>query len=177
MVLEHGLMDKNVFFESSVHVPFLVRYPDRLAPGKRNELVEMVDLTPSLLEFCNVPVPKRVQGRSFARGPANREIAFSENIIPEIITGGALKMAFVPGQGVAGIRHPDAKMVRTQRWKFNYYPGHGAELYDLENDPHEARNLASDPAHQKVALDLKASLLDWMITADENDQIAEKWLL
>lgn len=101
-------------------------------------------------------------------------MVFIENIIPEIITGGNLNMAFVPGQGVAGIRHPDAKMVRTKRWKLNYYPGHGEELYDLENDPHEERNLAADPEHRATRVDLRQSILNWMITADENAQIAEK---
>ncbi|HEY3841572.1 MAG TPA: sulfatase-like hydrolase/transferase [Bryobacteraceae bacterium] len=175
-LLEHGLMDKNVFFESSVHVPFLMRFPGHIAPSRPDELIGMVDVLPTLLEYCGIPVPKRVQGRSFA-SPGPRQMVFSENIIPEIITGGNMKMAFVPGQGVAGIRHPDAKMVRTSKWKLNYYPGNGEELYDLENDPHEERNLASEAAHRNTVSDLRQAILDWMITADENDQIAEKWLL
>ena len=178
-LLEHGLMDKNVFFESSVHVPFLLRYPGGAGVGnaKRDEMVEMVDLLPTLLELCSLPIPKNVQGRSFSRASAGREMVFAENIIPEIITGGALNMAFVPGQGVAGIRHPDAKMVRTRQWKMTYYTGHGGELYDLVNDPHEERNLIDDAAQRGRVGDLKQAILDWMITADENDQIAERWLL
>jgi choline-sulfatase len=176
-LLEHGLMDKNVFFEASVRVPLLLRYPGRVSPSRRDDLVEMVDVMPTLLEFCGIPIPKRVQGQSFASAPSAREMVFSENIIPEIITGGTLKMPFVPGKGVAGIRHPDAKMVRTRRWKLNYYPGHGEELYDLENDPHEETNLAADPAHRGTVAELRQCILDWLITADENDQIAEKWLL
>ncbi len=176
-LLEHGLMDKNVFFEASVHVPFLFRYPGGAGAGKRDEFVEMVDLVPTLLELCGLIVPKYVQGRSFAKPAPGREMVFSENIIPEIITGGALDMAFVPGKGVAGIRHPDAKMVRTRQWKLNYYPGNGAELYDLVNDPHEERNLVNDPQQKGRVGELRQALLDWMITADENDQIAERWLI
>ena len=86
-------------------------------------------------------------------------------------------MAFVPGKGVAGIRHPDAKMVRTRQWKLTYYPGHGGELYDLVNDPHEERNLIDDPARRGLVAELRQQILDWMITADENDQIAEHWLV
>ena len=177
-LLEHGVTDKNVFFESSVHVPFLLKYPGRVQAGRRDELIGMIDVLPTLLELSSLPIPKQVQGRSFAAPSSEgREIVFSENIIPEIITGGNFNMAFVPGQGVAGIRHPDAKMARTRRWKLNYYPGHGEELYDLENDPHEERNLAADPAQRNVISELRQAILDWMITADENDQIAEKWLL
>jgi arylsulfatase len=181
-LLEHGLMDKNVFFESSVHVPFLFRYPTRVIPSRPQELIEMVDVMPTLLELCSIPRSKAVQGRSFATlisGSGSyqpRDAVFSENIIPEVITGGQLNMPFVPGEGVAGIRHPDAKMIRTARWKLNYYPGHGEELYDLADDPHEERNLAVESAHGAAVSELRHKILDWMITADENDQIAERWL-
>jgi arylsulfatase A-like enzyme len=53
------------------------------------------------------------------------------------------------------IRHPDAKMVRTRRWKYNYYPEGCEELYDLEGDPQERRNLAGDPACKSVVDDLR----------------------
>jgi arylsulfatase A-like enzyme len=176
-LLEHGLMDKNVFFEASVHVPFLFRFPGGAKAGRRNDFVEMIDVVPTLLELCGLPVPKYVQGRSFNRDAPSRQMVFSENIIPEIITGGALNMPFVPGQGVAGIRHPDAKMVRGDLWKMTYYPGHGGELYDLVNDPHEERNVYDNPAQRGVVNDLRQAILDWMITSDENDQIAEHWLV
>jgi 5'(3')-deoxyribonucleotidase len=94
-----------------------------------------------------------------------------------VITSGALNMFFDPGKGVAGIRHPDAKMVRTARWKLNHYPGNGGELYDQQNDPGEFRNLYADPAHRNIVQELRGRLLDWLITADENDQIAPRWLV
>ena len=183
-LLEHGLMDKNVFFEASVHTPLLIRYPPLIKKAIYDELIEAIDLLPTVLDLCGVPVPARVQGKSFkaliADGGAayqERELVHSENIIPEVITTGNLNMPFVPGQGVAGIRHPDAKMVRSANWKLNYYPGHGCELYDLRNDPGEERNLGSNAAYASVASDLKHALLDWIITADETDQIAPRWLV
>ena len=171
LLLEHGLQGKNVFFEASIRVPLLVRFPNRVPPAKRHELVETIDVMPAILDLCGIPVPENCQGRSLAP----REAVFAENIIPEVITGHGLDIPFVPGQGLGGIRHPDAKMVRTRRWKLNYYPDNGGELYDLENDPDEFRNLYTDPAHQGAAGELKGRILDWLITADENDQIARRW--
>ncbi len=183
-LLEHGLQGKNVFFEASVRVPLMVRWPGQVRAGKYSELMETVDVAPGVLECCGVPAPASCQGRSFAplicggrRGYAPRETVFAENIIPEVITNRALDMPFTPGEGVGGIRHPDAKMLRTRRWKFNYYPGNGGELYDLENDPEELRNLYSDPSHQETVREMKGRLLDWLITTDENDQIARRWLV
>jgi hypothetical protein len=84
---------------------------------------------------------------------------------------------FAPGRGVDGILHPDTKMARTKRWKLNFYPTCDGELYNLENDPGETRNLWADPSFDRVVRNLKGAILDWMITADENDQIAPRWLV
>jgi len=183
-MLEHGLFGKNVFFEASVHVPMMVCWPGHVKPGSYSEMVESVDVLPAILEMCGLPTPECVQGRSFAplitgdrSRYAPREMVFAENVMPEVITNGDRGAFFVPGKGVDGIRHPDAKMARTTRWKLNYYPGHGGELYDLESDPGEWRNLYHEPEHGRMVNDLKGRILDWMITADENDQIARRWLI
>lgn len=183
-LLEHGLLGKNVFFEASVHVPLMVCWPGRVRPGRYDALVESVDIVPTLFELIGLPEPESCQGRSLVplvdgsgRPWEAREAVFAENVIPEVITSGQLDFAFEKGKGVKGIRHPDAKMVRTKRWKYNYYCDGSAELYDLERDPRERHNLAADPGHKAVVDDLKDRLLRWLITADEVDQIAPRWLI
>jgi arylsulfatase len=179
---EHGINGKNAFYEGAIHVPMMIRFPGIVRPGRYDDLIETTDVLSTLFELAAVPVPRRNQGRSFARLVSEvgtpyvpRTHVFGENIIPEVINTGALDFPYEPGEGVGGIRHPDAKMVRTVRWKYNYYVGHGEELYDLENDPQEARNLATDPAHREVVQEMKDALLSWLITADEPDQIAPRW--
>jgi arylsulfatase A-like enzyme len=183
-MLEHGIMDKNCFFEASVRVPFIVAWPGQIKPGNHAELIETIDLLPTLFELAGLPEPQSFQGRSFAPLVADRgrdyvshEAIFSENVIPEVITDSAVEMPFEKGRGVAGIRHPDAKMVRTQRWKYNYYPEGYAELYDLDVDPTEQINLAGRPEQRDVEAEMKDRLLKWLTTADESDQIAPRWLL
>ncbi|MBC8353797.1 MAG: sulfatase-like hydrolase/transferase [Planctomycetes bacterium] len=182
-LLEHGLMGKNCFFEASVRVPFIVRFPDHVRPAQYEELVESVDLLPTLFELAGLPEPYSNQGRSLVgliSGDGSdytpREVVFSENIIPEVITGGRDEFEFIKGEGIRGIRHPDAKMVRTRRWKYVYYPEGFAELYDLEADPHEMTNLAEDMKYREQVYEMKDHLLRWLTTADEPDQIAPRWL-
>ena len=93
-LLEHGLMGKNCFFEASVRVPFMLRLPDRVRPGNYHELVESVDLLPTLFELAGLPEPYSNQGRSLTalisdstREYEARDAVFSENVIPEVITG------------------------------------------------------------------------------------------
>lgn len=182
-LLERGLMGKNCFFDASVRVPFLLRLPGRIRAARHDDLIETVDLLPTLFELAGLPVPYLTQGRSLVpliapdgRPWEPREVVFSENVIPEVITSGGQDFAFEKGKGIKGTRHPDAKMVRTRRWKYNYYPdGHG-ELFDLERDPAEEHNLHGDPAHAAVVAEMKDHLLKWLCTADEVDQIAPRWL-
>ena len=82
---------------------------------------------------------------------------------------------FEKGKGIKGIRHPDAKMARTVRWKLNYYASGEGELYDLHNDPDEEENLFRDPERAPVVREMKDRILEWLMTADETDQIAPRW--
>jgi arylsulfatase A-like enzyme len=167
-----------------VRVPFMISLPGRIKPAPHDELIETVDLLPTLFEFIGLPEPRACEGRSFApliadlgRAYEPHTEVFSENVIPEVITGGKLEMPFEKGRGVAGIRHPDAKMVRTERWKYCYYPDGYAELYDIKADPLEQTNLAGRADTRDVEFDLRTRLLNWMINSTETDQIADRWLL
>lgn len=183
-LFEHGITDKNCFFEPSVRVPFMLSWPGHIRPAQYDQLIETIDLLPSLFEVIGLPEPKEFQGRSFApliadRGrpyEAHTEV-FSENVIPEVITGGKLDLPFEKGVGVDGIRHPDAKMIRTERWKYCYYPAGYAELYDVQTDPQERTNLAGRAELREVEFDLRTRLLNWMINSTETDQIQPRWLL
>lgn len=185
-LLEHGLLGKNVFFEASIRVPLVIAWPGRIRPGRHDELVESVDVLPTLMELADLDEPYSCQGQSLAPLVADgfekrpyeaRDAVFCENVIPEVITHGSLDFHFEKEKGVKGIRHPDAKMVRTRKWKYNYYPEGFAELYDLENDPNEDHNLADDVRRKPAADELKDRILHWLVTADEADQIAPRWLI
>ncbi|MFC1557776.1 sulfatase [candidate division KSB1 bacterium] len=181
---EHGIMGKNVFFESSINVPLMIYHPKKIQAGRYSELIETVDVLPTLFELIGLSEPLNCQGRSFAPLISNisksyipNEQVFSENIIPSVVTRHGYDCEFEKGTGVLGIRHPDAKMIRTDRWKYNYYPDYDGELYDLQNDPLENHNLFNDPKYKSICEDLKERILYWLITASETDQIAPKWLL
>jgi len=182
-LMEHGLIDKNAFYDTAIHVPFMIRLPGIIVPGKYDDLAESTDVLATLFELCGLEVPYAEQGRSFASLVSGgglgsvytpREYVYAENIIPEVITCGKLTHFYEKGKGIKDIRHPDAKMVRSKRYKYNYYVDF-EELFDLEADPGECNNLAYNPAYDAQKLKLKTALLDWMITADEADQIAPFW--
>lgn len=183
-LFEHHIYGKNCFYDSSEKVPFMVSLPGKIKPAHYDQLVETVDLVPTLLDFIGVPEPREVQGRSFApliadmgRSYKPHEAVFAENIIPEVITSGKMDLPFEKDKGVDGIRHPDAKMVRTDRWKYCYYPDGYAELYDMKSDPGERSNLAGRPENHAIEEEMRTRLLNWLIDSAETDEIAPRWLL
>ncbi|MCL2512624.1 MAG: sulfatase-like hydrolase/transferase [Oscillospiraceae bacterium] len=189
---EHGMTGKNTFFDSSVHVPFMIRYPGTVVPGVYDQLTESTDVLESLFSICGFKPPYSGQGGDFSglitgsgKPYAEREYVFAENIIPEVITGkpdpltgerAGKDFYFVKNRGIKGVRHPDAKMIRSRKWKYNYYAGE-EELYDLENDPEEMRNMAADPRFADIRDKMKTELLNRLVTADETGQIAPAWYI
>ena len=72
---DHGMglpRFKRTLYDSGLHVPLMVRFPDRyqhLAPlppgGRTDRLVSFVDLAPTLLSLAGIPVPETMQGEAF----------------------------------------------------------------------------------------------------------------
>jgi len=148
MAGQHGLWWKHTFYEEASRVPLIVSYPGRFPAGRRvADLVSLVDILPSLCDWTGAPRPPRLAGQSLdplmhgGRGPQERAV-FSE------LCGG-----YPGGSSVA-------RMVRQGPWKYNYYYGQRAELFHLDDDPDELRDLASDPAYLEVCRQLEKLLLE-----------------
>lgn len=144
---DHGLYFKGPhFYEAAVRVPLVIRWPGRVERGLRvTGLTELVDLAPTLCAASGLEIPTGMQGTS---------------LWPHL-TGGAdpsRHREHVLCEYYNAWTHPQSygTMLRTDRRKICVYHGIDAgELYDLEADPHEFRNLWDDPA----ATDLKLELL------------------
>ena len=145
---DHGLYDKRFMYEHSLRMPFLMRYPKEIAPGSTaGRIVLNLDFAPTLLDFAGAAVPADIQGRSFraiARGrtPDDWRTAMYYRFYENAFGIG-------PHEGV-----------RTQRYKLIHflYGDEGWELYDLEKDPDEMKNLYGHPDQRELIETLKAEL-------------------
>jgi arylsulfatase A-like enzyme len=140
---------KQVPYESSLRVPFLLSGPG-LPKALISDLpVSSLDLPPTLLSLAGLQVPASWSGRDLGAALAGKlEIheAFAEWSDEESEKFHAYR----------AVRTPKHKLIV---WKD---PALGDELYDLAADPAEAHNLAADPAAQAVLGDLRARLQGWM---------------
>ena len=128
---DHGLWGKLTNFERSARVPLIIAPPhSRHAGTTAYGIVELIDLYPTLVELCALPVPANLEGRSLAPQLANPHLATNRPAYTSTVHEGVL-----------------GRSVRTDRWRYTEWGDNGAvELYDEENDPGEYRNLAADPA-------------------------------
>ena len=144
---EHGLWSKYTLFEQSTRVPLLVRVPGLTSKAVAcDEIVELVDLLPTLCELLKIVQPSRLEGTSFVpllRRPVQR----------------GKKAAFT----VCSIAGYVGRSVRTKTWRYSEWQSKEAnsrqvELYDLEADPWEQNNLADNPGYAKRVRQLAALL-------------------
>jgi choline-sulfatase len=150
---DHGLAYKSHFYEPIAHVPLILRGPG-VAGGRRcPALISTMDLVPLFYATCGAEAPAAVQGidpTPVLRDPAAtlRPHVFSE------LLGRA--------------------MVRDDRFKYVHYRAGPSELYDLQADPTEERNLAGDPAYGAEVARLRALLVDHALENDASRAAAAR---
>ena len=156
MLGNHGIYLKGpYFYEGAIRVPMIIRWPGKYKAGLRSDaLVEMVDLTPTLLEAAGLPIPVGVQGHSLTPLLTGQTTQHRDSIYCEFFDSLAL---YNPP--------PMATCVRTEQHKIVYYHKlKSGELYDLKKDPSETYNLwdssAARPAREEMMHAMVARMVD-----------------
>jgi len=167
MLCDHGLVLKGpYFYEPAIRVPLIIKWPARIKSGlRRKELVQSIDIMPTIFEAIGLTLPWYVQGQSLltlcidsASSPI-REWAYCE-------------------YRESNFPHTPpvyATMVRTERYKLIHYHGEMyGELYDLETDPDEYINLWSK--EMELREELERLLLDvFYLTEAPNLKRISNW--
>lgn len=145
---DHGLMFKGCrFYEGLIRVPLIFSFPEKFQKGiKSDELVELLDLSATLLDLAGAEIPDYHQGKSLVPilSGNSGETPFRDFVRCEYFD--ALAAHFTGGNGSFATMH------RTRDFKLSVYHNldNVGELYDLKNDPWEHRNLWDSPAHQSL---------------------------
>lgn len=163
---DHGWFDKRLMFEQSLQMPLLLRWPAEIPAGSRcDAIVTNADFAATFLDLCGIDPASALptsQGRSFrpilrgetpADWPESMYYRYWEHRDPS--------------------HHVPAHYgVRTRTHKLIHFYGDGMgvpgsspardieewELFDLETDPHELRNVIADPAYASVLAELRDEL-------------------
>ncbi|MCG7309792.1 sulfatase [Brachybacterium sp. ACRRE] len=166
---DHGWFDKRLMFDQSLQMPMLIRWPSQIEAGSRcDSIITNVDFAATFLDVCGLDagtVLPTSQGRSFL--PLLR----GEQVVdwPDA-------MYYRYWEHDDPIHHAPAHYgIRTDRFKYIHYYGAGLgvpgasdrifepewELYDLQSDPTEVRNVVDDPAYAQVRAQMEAKLAEY----------------
>ncbi len=136
---EHGWFDKRFMYEESFRTPLIVKWPGVIKPGSvSSDLVMNLDFAETLLEMAKQKVPADMQGISFVPVlKGKQEKAFRDGVYYH----------FYENQEHNVAKHIG---VRTDRYKLIYfYEKEEWEMYDLQKDISEMKNIYNDPAYRQ----------------------------
>ena len=134
---EHNFWGKHNTMHLATRVPLIVKIPGKKA-GTTASIVETSDIFPTLCALAGITTPSTVQGRDFSILLDDPEKAFREAAYSRYMNGDA---------------------VITSRFSYTGYNGDNARmLYDLEKDPHENVNVASQPEYRDTVREMTALL-------------------
>jgi arylsulfatase A-like enzyme len=157
---DHWLGEKEHFYDAVQRVPLIVVYPQACSRGVREtRLVEAIDVVPTALDALGLPAQRhRVEGASLVPlltgAPVDRwrDAVFSE-----------LDWSYREARRTLK-RAPDecrAWMVRTHDWKYVHWEGFRPQLFDLNTDPRELRDLGAGSAYAAVRQQMRERLFAW----------------
>jgi arylsulfatase A-like enzyme len=179
MMGSHRLVAKCVMFEEAVRVPMAIRLPGQARGRRISGPVSQTDVVPTLLDLLGQDIPGHLQGGSLrplleddTRNHADQDVFIEWNgpnnglrdavgraDIPEWMT------AMAPRTEIeASMTDPVQSVVTPDGWKLNASPCGYDELYNLNDDPGETRNLVARDEYASLAGELRQRIAAWRWT-------------
>ncbi|OON95079.1 MAG: sulfatase [Candidatus Epulonipiscioides saccharophilum] len=170
---DHGWYDKRFMYEESLRMPFVIKYPKAIQPGRvSDKMILNLDFAETFLDLAGVKIPDDMQGQSF------KQILEDENA-PAIQT----EMYYRYWMHLADHGIWSHYGIRTMDYKLIYYYAEALgksgtidetrepawELFDLNKDPHELNNVYDDPQYADIIVKLKADLYKLKAEAQDNE--------
>lgn len=170
---EHGLAGKWLMYEESIRIPMIVydpRLPEEQRGRRISKMTLNIDVAPTLLDYAKLDRSLLTEGHS---------------VIP-LINNESSKWGFGPVDWRTEwfyehpFNHsgkiPYSEGIRNERWKYIIYPNHDYEqLFDLQNDPNEERNLAQLPEHREMLEQLRNRRKVWLKQLDTVELSSYGW--
>jgi len=164
---EHGWFDKRFMYEESFRTPLLMKFPKEIKPGTKIEkLVQNLDFAPTILDYAGVKIPDNMQGMSFRNLVSGKSDKWRDAVY------------------YTYYEYPSVHMVKrhygvaTERYKLMhfYYDIDEWEMFDLETDPSEMKNIYEDSSYSDVREMLHKKLEELRKSYGDSDELDAKFI-
>jgi len=171
LLMDRGLWGKGEFhYDACLRVPLIIAGPGLGRGLVRDEIVQLEDVFPTVLEMAGLPLPEPPKMGPYLKHEPAR--CYGRSLLP--LCRGEEATDWRTAAYAESYNNIDscspahwARTVRTREYRYTMYPGGaGEQLFCLEDDPGEQRNLAGDPGHAEVRARMRDLLLDLVIRQD-----------
>ncbi len=188
---DHGLhRGKFTTFDSGLNVAFMVRWPEKIKPGRTDSLTSFADFVPTMIELAGGSPPKNLDGKSLLPVLENGGGKHHDYVYGVVVSQGIIARHVFPQRSVHDGRYHYTYSFNTMERAeknpsadpvINYFLKRGAAkhpevpeemLFDTQTDPHEMTNMAQNPEMAEIKQRLKTELFRWM--AAQHDYLTEK---
>jgi len=139
MLFSHGLVQKFVFYDQSVHIPMIMKAPYQEQPSATDSLIDLTDLLPTSLAACGMAPPEGIDGVDQS----------------SVFTGG------VSGKTAVYSQLRERRMMMFDgRYKFCIYED-CEQLFDMDNDPGEHCDLSKNGGYTEICRRMRSELVRW----------------
>ncbi|MCB4792558.1 MAG: sulfatase-like hydrolase/transferase [Elusimicrobia bacterium] len=144
---EHGEFIHNQVYDECSRIPLLIKFPkNKFAGTKRDALVEIIDIMPTVLGCCGLDIPQNLQGKSLMPLIKGRDQFKDEVYLKQHL-----------GNNIFAVRTKQYKLIYdTKTLKL--------KLFDMAKDPLETTDITAE--HYDVARELIKKLFTWMDACD-----------
>ncbi|MFT8933112.1 MAG: choline-sulfatase [Acetobacter syzygii] len=134
MLGEHGQWYKMSFREGACRVPLIIALPGQQTPHRITQAVSLADVGETLCALAHAPAAPQTHGRDLSA----------------CLRGNPLEQDEIFGEYLGEGTFAPTVMIRRGRWKFVHTPEDPNQLYDVQQDADETRNLAGQPEHAQT---------------------------
>ena len=199
---DHGgnlLRQKRAVGNSGLNVPLIVRYPDKKMAGKvEDRIVSLMDLAPTVLSLLNIEPPAHYDGKAFAGPFEDQPRKYAFGTADRFDESTDMQRSVLDGRFVY-IKNfmPELPLIYRNKYreripmnsKLIQMDSQGEldgdasyifmktkeveELYDLQEDPYEVTNVATNPEYEDKLVELRNALSAWQIEIDDKGFLPE----
>ncbi|MDP8219114.1 MAG: sulfatase [Candidatus Theseobacter exili] len=154
---------RGTFYDDVLHIPLIIYHPE-IKPERISELVQLIDIAPTILDFLGIPIDRQFRGKSL------EPLIIEGKPINKYVYAGSI---FIPPRSNELFKYPSKIMsIRDKKWKLIKETVHkeeagdtSFELFDLEKDPDELNNLVED--NKDIVEEYSLKLHEWQKSAEK----------
>lgn len=169
MWLHHTMRgSKATPYEESIHIPFIIKWPDGIKANTRTDvLFNSVDVMPTLMALCGLPVPDGLYGKDLSSAALEQHGERPDSVYLQILG---------PGWPHRGKWLGYWRGIRTPRWVYARWWNNEVDpvLYDREQDPWEMNNLYGNPEYADIQAVLEKRLKEWIDFTNDPFEYGER---